>query len=62
MSNLGLDEFVKVRNIDKDDGARAELKKLAGKDQAPCLVEDGNALFESADIIKKWVAAATGLS
>jgi len=62
MNNLGLDELVKVRNIDEDDGARAELKKLAGKDQAPCLVEDGNALLESADIIKKWVAAATGLS
>jgi glutaredoxin-related protein len=62
MSNLGLDEFVEVRNIDEDDDARAELKKLAGKEQAPCLVEDGNALFESADIIKKWVAEATGLS
>jgi len=62
MNNLGLDELVKVRNIDEDDGARAELNKLAGKDQAPCLVEDGNALLESADIIKKWVAAATGLS
>jgi glutaredoxin-related protein len=61
-SNLGLDEFVGVRNIDEDDDARAELKKLAGKEQAPCLVEDGSALFESADIIKKWVSEATGLS
>jgi len=62
MSNLGLDEIVEVRNIDEDDGARAALKKLTGKEQAPCLVEAGNALLESADIIKKWVAEATGLS
>jgi glutaredoxin-related protein len=62
MSNLSLDEFVAVRNIDEDDDARAELKKLAGKEQAPCLVEDGSTLFESAEIIKKWVAEATGLS
>ncbi len=62
MSNLSLDEFVAVRIIDEDDDARAELKKLAGKEQAPCLVEDGSTLFESADIIEKWVAEATGLS
>jgi len=61
-SNLGLDALVKVRNIDEDADARAALKKLAGKEQAPCLVEAGNALFESADIIKKWVAEATGRS
>jgi len=61
-SNLGLDAFVEVRNIDEDDDARAELKKLTGKEQAPCLVEDGNALLESADIIEKWVTEATGLS
>jgi glutaredoxin-related protein len=62
MSNLGLDEIVEARNIDEDDDARAELKKRTGKEQAPCLVEDGNALLESADIIKKWAAEATGLS
>ncbi len=62
MSNLSLDEFVAVRNIDEDDDARAELKKLAGKEQTPCLIEDGSTLFESADIIEKWVAEAAGLS
>jgi len=62
LSNLGLGALVKVRNIDEEDDARAELKKLGGKEQAPCLVEGGNALYESADIIKKWVAEATGLS
>jgi glutaredoxin len=61
MRNLRLGDSVQVRNIDEDDAARAELKKLTGKGQAPCLVEDGNALFESADIIEKWVAEATGL-
>ena len=62
MRNLHLGDSVQVRNIDEDAAARAELKKLGGKEQAPCLVEDGNALFESADIIEKWVAEATGLS
>jgi glutaredoxin len=61
-SNLGLDALVRLRNIDDDDDARAELKKLGGKEQVPCLVEDGSALYESADIIKKWVSEATGLS
>ncbi len=62
MSNLGLDEAVEVRNIDEDDGARAELKKLGGKEQAPCLVEGASALYESADIIAKWVTEKTGVS
>jgi glutaredoxin len=62
LRNLHLGKLVKVRNIDEDDGARAELKKLGGKEQAPCLVEGGNALYESADIIQKWVSEATGLS
>lgn len=61
-SNLGLSKLVEVRNIDDDNAARAELKKLSGKEQAPCLVEDGNALLESADIIKKWVTETTGAS
>ncbi len=61
-SNLGLGGLVEVRNIDEDAAARAELKKLSGKEQVPCLVEDGNALLESADIIKKWVTETTGAS
>jgi glutaredoxin-related protein len=59
-SNLGLGELVQVRNIDEDSAARAELKKVSGKEQAPCLVEDGKALLESADIIEKWVTEKTG--
>jgi hypothetical protein len=61
-SNLGLGTLVKVRNIDEDDSARAELEKLGGKVQLPCLIEDGTPLYESADIIEKWVSEATGLS
>jgi hypothetical protein len=61
-SNLGLGKLVEVRNIDDDAAARAELKKLSGEEQVPCLVEDGNALLESADIIKKWVTETTGAS
>jgi glutaredoxin-related protein len=62
LHNLGLGDLVEVRNIDEDDDARAELKRLAGKEQAPCLVEEGTALFESADIVKKWASEATGMS
>ena len=61
LRNLGLGALVRVRNIDDEADARVELKKLGGKEQAPCLVEGGEALYESADIIKKWVADATGL-
>ena len=31
--------------------ARAELVRIGGKSQVPCLVIDGSAMYESADII-----------
>lgn len=37
-----------------DDKNRNELMKIGGKGQIPCLVIDGNALFESDDIIQ-WL-------
>lgn len=39
------------RNIHKDPGAAQELMAVGGKTQVPCLVIEGKALYESADII-----------
>lgn len=42
------------KDILKDPNARNELIKIGGKSQVPCLVINGNALYESLDIIE-WV-------
>ncbi len=42
---------VAVKNTGNDTN-RAELIKLGGKSQVPCLVIDGKALYESDDIIQ----------
>ncbi len=47
--NLGLD--IPVRNVSQDEAAKADLIAVGGKAQAPCLVADGEALYESGDII-----------
>lgn len=39
------------KDILTDPGAREELISIGGKGQVPCLVIDGKALYESADII-----------
>lgn len=59
--NLHLEKQIPLKNINDDAGARDELKNLAGKDQAPCLLVDGKPVHESADIIKKLVAGATDI-
>lgn len=38
-------------DISEDDQARQELVKIGGKQQVPCLIIDGKALYESDDII-----------
>ncbi|WP_085830031.1 glutaredoxin family protein [Collinsella vaginalis] len=38
-------------NISSDDSARAELERVGGKVQVPCLFIDGKPLYESDDII-----------
>jgi len=43
-----------MKDIKKDPGAREELIRIGGKPQAPCLVIDGKALYESLDIIN-WL-------
>lgn len=39
------------KDILAEAGARDELISIGGKGQVPCLVIDGKALYESADII-----------
>ncbi len=59
--NLHLDTRLTVRNVTEDVAARGELQKIAGKDQAPCLVIDGNPIHESKVIIQHLVSAATDI-
>jgi len=58
--NLHLAEKLAVRNVTEDPAARAELVRLVGKDQAPCLVAGGSAKLESAEIIAALRDAALG--
>lgn len=55
--NLHLDA-IPVVNLTEDAGARGELEKLAGKDQAPALCSSDGVVQESADIIARMVQAA----
>lgn len=47
--NLGLN--TPVRNVSQDPTALDELIRVGGRGQAPALVVDGHALYESSDII-----------
>jgi glutaredoxin-related protein len=53
--NLHLEEQVPVKNVTEDPSARAELKRLVGKDQAPCLVVDGKPLHGADEIVDYFV-------
>ncbi len=57
--NLHIKDALVVKNVTEDPAAREALVKIAGKDQAPCLVHGGKPLHESADIIRFLVNAAT---
>ena len=43
---------VPMKDTHANPSFRDELVKIGGKDQVPCLVIDGKALYESADIIE----------
>lgn len=45
---------IPMKDTMKDPAARAELAKIGGKTQVPCLVIDGKPLYESLDIIE-WL-------
>jgi len=51
--NLHLEDAIPIANVTEDANAKAELEKTAGKTQAPCLIHDGQPMFESAEIIEK---------
>jgi glutathione S-transferase len=55
MDNLHLGERLAVVNVSDQAGAIDELRGLTGKEQAPCLVADGEALLESKEIIRHLV-------
>jgi glutaredoxin len=46
---------VPMKNVDKDVQAKQELKRIGGRMQVPCLVINGEALYESQDIIN-WLS------
>jgi glutaredoxin len=59
--NLHLQQALAVKNVSEDAAARDALVKLAGKDQAPCLVIGGKPLHEADDIIRELVGSVTDL-
>ena len=59
--NLHLQDAMPVHNVSDDEAALAGLKELTGKEQAPCLVVGGEAIQESADIVKHLVSRATNI-
>jgi len=44
-----------MKNLQNDPKGKEELKKIGGKSQVPCLVINGKAMYESADIIR-WLS------
>ncbi len=59
--NLHLDDRLTMRNVSEDSGARDELAKIAGKDQAPCLVKGGKPIHENKTIISHLVTGASDI-
>lgn len=47
-------EGIEFKNINQDQKAEEELIEVGGKRQVPCLFIDGEALYESNDIIN-WL-------
>ncbi len=51
-----LDTEIAMRDIHAEPGAREALIEIGGKGQVPCLVIDGEPLYESNDIVR-WLQA-----
>ena len=51
-----LDLEIPLRDIRSEPGARDDLVEIGGKGQVPCLVIDGQPLYESEDIVH-WLEA-----
>ncbi|MGB1931141.1 MAG: glutaredoxin family protein [Mariniblastus sp.] len=50
---------IPMRDLNVDAGAREALIEIGGKGQVPCLIIDGKALYESADIVR-WLEENAG--
>jgi len=59
--NLHLEESLALRNVTEDPAARDALAKIAGKDQAPCLVVEGRPTHEAKAIVSHLVNCATDI-
>ena len=59
--NLHIEDSLTVRNVTENSQARDELVKIAGKDQAPCLVQGGKPMHESKAIISHLVTGTTDI-
>ena len=53
LDNLGIRDAVKVRNVTEDADAAKALQATGGKDQAPCLVLGGEAVYETEELMKR---------
>ena len=51
LATAGLTQAVPLSEINADPAKRAELMKMNGDPQVPCLVIDGKPMLESDDII-----------
>lgn len=56
MKDLGIEGAITLKNISDDEEAEATLISLGGKRQVPCLLIDGEPLYESGDIVA-WLDA-----
>jgi hypothetical protein len=60
-ANLHLDDAVVVKNVSEDAAALDELLGLTGRDQAPCLIAEGQPLQDSNEIVSYFARCATDL-
>ena len=61
VENLHQTGNLTIKNVSDDAAAKVELVAAGGKDQTPCLVVDGHATYESADIVSALVAQCAPL-
>lgn len=56
MKDLGIEGAITLKNISDDEEAEATLISVGGKRQVPCLLIDGEPLYESGNIVA-WLDA-----
>ncbi len=55
VENLHQTDNISIRNVTEDAAALDALKSVGGQNQAPCLVVDGQPVFESVEIVGSLV-------